>query len=384
MRFLIVDNSPTSDNNRAFQAVIELRVAALTRLLREQSYGVLVCKSSEIPKDLTRFEVVVLFYWPDFDLEIIPTSVKLVLDLGRREIVDSCVPDFGVSQLIERKLRVFARADHYLCSSSRDRNYFYGWIIQSGVAPAERELVSIFDPSHSIHDTFLDQLFSSLGDNGRVRALGRDSEQPSYGLIFSRSRAPGQRCPVQSRFSAANDVFEKDHGWLVSSGGQLSQVFVLPEDGVHSVGIRIQTAHPLSWRLVDRHSGRLVNSGSLERAPALSEQGEIHWLRFGRFTTPRGGDVLEFKLENPSANGSFKVASSLDQRYPLVARSSEDCGSPGVHFYFLVDEFSSIARSKILIKRAFRMLKQGEWDRFGSALGRRISSRLGIFENRFH
>jgi hypothetical protein len=177
---------------------------------------------------------------------------------------------------------------------------------------------------------------------------------------------------------------------LTESG--LDYHFVFPADHINKIGIRLRSAQSVELRLLDS-SNSLIDQknfsgqANLEHGPEF-EKGQIVWLSTcgGAIASkrPAGGSRGRLLIK-PVGNKSLisspvEVASRAEEGYPSIlgAEPAEFCPC----LYTIADEFGHFERSKVLLRRAVRMVSEGEWSRFSNALMRRVKGGVSWIERR--
>ena len=135
LKFLVVDNTAVLDVEieSSKQSASSSRIESLCSALEGLSYEVKRCDGESLKDSLDELssQVVILFGWPGFDLELLPSDVPLVVDLSTRYVGNTEAPGTRSTELVEGKLCLLSRANLFLCATGPDRNYFYGWLVQA-------------------------------------------------------------------------------------------------------------------------------------------------------------------------------------------------------------------------------------------------------------
>ncbi|HQH26923.1 MAG TPA: glycosyltransferase family 4 protein [Oligoflexia bacterium] len=76
--------------------------------------------------------------WDHFNLTK-PLSVPLIIDLHGSRLIETTMWNNPVST--EHKVRIFSKADCFLCAGKKQRNYFYGWLLQAGRVPDDGHFI---------------------------------------------------------------------------------------------------------------------------------------------------------------------------------------------------------------------------------------------------
>jgi glycosyltransferase involved in cell wall biosynthesis len=66
-------------------------------------------------------------------------SVPLIIDLHGSRLIETTMWNNPVST--DHKVRIFSKADCLLCAGRKQRNYFYGWLVQAGRVPADEHFI---------------------------------------------------------------------------------------------------------------------------------------------------------------------------------------------------------------------------------------------------
>jgi glycosyltransferase involved in cell wall biosynthesis len=66
-------------------------------------------------------------------------DVPLIIDLHGSRLIETTMWNNPVST--DHKVRIFSAADCFLCAGRKQRNYFYGWLVQAGRVPADEHFI---------------------------------------------------------------------------------------------------------------------------------------------------------------------------------------------------------------------------------------------------
>jgi glycosyltransferase involved in cell wall biosynthesis len=76
--------------------------------------------------------------WDHFNLTR-PISVPLIVDLHGSRLIETAMWNNRAPS--DKKVMVFGKADCLLCAGKRQRNYFYGWLVQAGRVPEDEHFI---------------------------------------------------------------------------------------------------------------------------------------------------------------------------------------------------------------------------------------------------
>jgi len=286
----------------------------------------------------------------------IPNSLSLIVFEKARG--GSKLPEKSLrSDRSEAKLKILSKLSMLIVESVEDKAYFWGWLIQAGHSPLARGLVVEAD------NLVAADVKASLEPVERDRA--------SFGRAHLRASVSGE---------IEGEYFRID-------GGKLKYSFVFPSDHVNKVGIRLKSKLVCEVKL-------LTSSGiELDQASYTgSGESEVVWLSPARrglaSKRPSGGERASLVISSSGSVGNtfpVEVLGAVEQKYPGVFAkgigvSSRADFSP--YLYTIADEFGYLERSKVLLRRAVRMVAEGEWTRFSYALSRRVKGSLSWLERK--
>lgn len=210
----------------------------------------------------------------------------------------------------EEFLKILSSCDRILCDSADERYLAYGWLLQAGKVPKTGDICLV-------------------GEQGLVEGSDIEvfSSEPAFGEVFERTYQ-------ETRFRGSLNE--------VRSINQL----LLPSSHVRKIGLKIVGSEGLVF--LKTLKGKTLTETKVDSSRA------IHWLELPKFFTPAGGEKLVVEFSNLDCKTSV-----LDSRLEVI---------------FLSSDYSSIAKLISLSRRAIRMLKEGEWKRFSSAIQKRLFS----------
>ncbi len=76
--------------------------------------------------------------WDHYGLSKKP-DCPLIIDLHGSRLIETSMWDDPVDT--DRKVKIFGQADCLLCAGTRQRSYFYGWLMQAGRVPADEHFI---------------------------------------------------------------------------------------------------------------------------------------------------------------------------------------------------------------------------------------------------
>lgn len=142
--------------------------------------------------------------WDHYGLTQEP-EVPLIIDLHGSRLIETTMWNNPVDT--DRKVEIFAKADCLLCAGQRQRNYFYGWLLQAGRVP---------DREH-----FIRYIPVSLGPEQPQRCALASSDE-SYPLIVSGGGWFPWQNQSQAIFAACSEIAQRDKGRI--------EIFGTPHD----------------------------------------------------------------------------------------------------------------------------------------------------------
>ncbi len=95
-------------------------------------------EQDEIYKRVNPDAVLFASNWDHFDLRG-KISVPLIIDLHGSRMIETKL--FGNQASSEKKVSVLSRADCLLTAGTRQRSYFYGWLVQAGRVPEDEHFI---------------------------------------------------------------------------------------------------------------------------------------------------------------------------------------------------------------------------------------------------
>lgn len=119
-------------------------------------------------------------------------TVPLIIDLHGSRLIETTMWNNPVST--DHKVRIFSKADCLLCAGRKQRNYFYGWLVQSGRVPADEHFIRYIPVSLSPDQP--EHFYSARGESSFPRFVsggGWFPWQNQAKTIFAVCRAVAER-----------------------------------------------------------------------------------------------------------------------------------------------------------------------------------------------
>ncbi len=369
----------TDERNEQFQGFLEVTHRSLASLCpNRRGLGSRAELLEALASSVSEKLVLIVDGWELISEIELPAGVFLVVFEKNRSFALSgnCL-ELSSSNKAEKKLRVFSRLSMLVLESSEDRAYFWGWLMQAGHNPVDNKLVQQLSSWESNGVAALEGLIGEWGSDASLSGIA-STRKAAFGRPHIRASVPSN--------SLCGEIFKK----LPLSG--LDYQFVFPADHLNKIGLRLRSAQNLELSLFDS-SNSLIDkkkfSGQvdLELGPEF-KKGQMVWLSTTGSAIgskrPAGGSrgrLLIKPLGNKSLKSSpVEVASKAEEGYPSIlgAEPKEFCPC----LYTIADEFGYFERSKVLLRRAARMVSEGEWSRFTNALLRRVKGGVSWIERR--
>ena len=206
--------------------------------------------------------------WDHYGLAKIP-DVPLIIDLHGSRLIETTMWNNPVDT--DRKVEIFSKADCLLCAGRRQRNYFYGWLLQAGRVPEDEH--------------FIRYIPVSLGPDQPPRNP-ITSENDQYPLIVS----GGGWFPWQNQsktiFAACSEIEKRNRGKIEIFGTPHNAGDSPEEDEIQAVYKRVSSIAEGNDRInVNGYISRNDLLGIYERASVALEAMEYNLERELAFTT---------------------------------------------------------------------------------------------------